>query len=113
MSDHTNSQFVFEDISSSSKTKNKFYKMEEIKEFPNFFVKHLDKIVKAIAFIVAIAIIVLTLGVAAVLIILDDIFTIVAIGVVICGTILALIFLFLIYALGHIITQNKKILRKL
>ena len=78
-----------------------------------FLPRNIDKIVKAIAFIVAIAIIVLTLGVAAVLIILDDIFTIVAIGVVICGTILALIFLFLIYALGHIITQNKKILRKL
>lgn len=113
MNNQTDSSFVFEDISSSSKTSKKFKQIEEIKKFPNNYVKHLDKIVKAISFIVAIAIVILTLGVAAVLILLDDIFTIVAIGVVILGVIVALVALFLIYALGHVITQNNKILERL
>lgn len=111
MNNYQDSSFVFEDISSSSKTPNK--KIETVKKFPNNFIKHLDKIIKAIAFIVAFVIVILTLGVAAVLILLDDIFTIVAIGVVIVGIIFALITLFLIYGLGHIITQNNKILKRL
>ena len=111
MNNNINSDFVFEDISSSSKKVNK--NIETVKKMPNNFVKHLDKIIKAIAFIVAFAIVILTLAVAAVLIILDDIFTIVAIGVVIVGVLFALITLFLIYGLGHIITQNNKILRNI
>ena len=111
MKNPTDSGFVFEDISSSSKTPNK--NIEVVKKFPNNFVKHLDKIIKAIAFIVAFVIVILTLGVAAILILLDDIFTIVASGVVILGVIVALITLVLIYGLGHIITQNNKILKRL
>ncbi len=47
------------------------------------------------------------------LIMLDKIFAIVAVAVFILGIILSVISLFLIYAIGHLISQNNEILKRL
>ena len=52
-------------------------------------------------------------AVAAVLIMLDKIFAIVAVGVFIVGIVLSIIILFLIYAVGHLISQNNEIIKRL
>lgn len=111
MDQNNDTPLFYEDISSSSKkTVNK-------KEIPanisKGFLKHIDKIIKAISFIVAFAVLIVSIALGAVLIIIDKIFVVVAIGVLIVGIALALISLFLIYGLGHMITQNNEILKRL
>lgn len=81
--------------------------------YGNGIFKHIDKVIKAISFIVSIGILLISIALAAVLIMLDKIFAVVAVGVVIIGIILALIALFLIYATGHIISQNNEIIKRL
>ncbi len=44
---------------------------------------------------------------------LDKIFAVVAVGVFIVGIVLSIIILFLIYAVGHLISQNNEIIRRL
>ena len=44
---------------------------------------------------------------------LDKIFAIIAVAVFAVGIILAIIALFLIYAIGHMISQNNEIIKKL
>ncbi len=112
MSKNTKEDFVFEDISSTSPS----FKNEMISaanDYGNGALRHLDKIIKAISFIIAIIILLMFFAIAAVLVMLDKSFTVIAIGVVVIGLILSLIALFLIYGIGHIITQNNKILRRL
>lgn len=104
--------FVFEDISSSSQSfKSKVSSAN--KEYGNGAMRHIDGVIKAISFIVAIIIAVVFFGIAALLVMLDASFKIFAIAVLVVGLILSLITLFLIYGIGHIITQNKQILRRL
>ena len=52
-------------------------------------------------------------AVAAVLVMLDKIFAVVAVAVLIVGIILSLVVLFLIYAVGHLISQNNEIIKRL
>ena len=75
--------------------------------------RHLDKVIKAISFIVALLVAAVFFIIAAIVVTLDASFKFIALAIVIVGIILALICLFLIYGLGHIITQNKQILRRL
>ena len=81
--------------------------------YGNGVFKHLDKIIKAISFIVAIAVLLLFAAVGIVLVMLDKIFAVVAVAVFIVGIILSVISLFLIYAIGHLISQNNEIIKKL
>jgi len=112
MENKTDDKFVFEDISSSSPShKNKIITAQ--KEYSEGALRHIDKVIKAISFIVALIVAALFFLIAAVLVTLDSSFKVIALAVVVVGVILALIFLFLIYGLGHIITQNKQILRRL
>ena len=108
-----NEDFMFEDISSSSlpKTKNSLKAVSQ--NYGNGVFKHLDKIIKAISFIVSIGILLMFAAVAAVLVMLDKIFAVVAVVVFIVGIILSLMVLFLIYAVGHLISQNNEILKRL
>ena len=110
-------EVVFEDISSSSpadKRKKKIKKaVKAVDNYGDGAARNIDKVIKAISFIVAIGIFLLFAAIAAVLYLLDPMFTIVAIGVLVFGVVFSLIFLFLIYGLGHIITQNKEILKRL
>ncbi len=111
MSQQNEKEILFEDISSTSKRPP--IKLTLPPNLTNGFVKHLDSIVKAIAFIVAIATVILFVMVAVVLIILDSVFTVIAIGVLIVGIIFALILLYIIYGIGHLLTQNNEILKRL
>lgn len=112
MKNSTEKDFVFEDISSSSPS----FKKELItasKEYGEGSFRHIDKVIKAISFIVAFIILLVFFGIAAVLVMLDQSFKVIALAVVVIGVILSLISLFLIFGIGHIITQNKQILRRL
>ena len=113
MSDSNNDDLFFEDISSSSIPKSKSGLKTVTQNYGNGVFKHLDKIIKAISFIVAIGILLIFTAVAAVLIMLDKIFAIIAVAVFIVGIILSIIFLFLIYAVGHLISQNNEIIKRL
>ena len=103
----------FEDISSSTLPKTKSSLKAVTENYGNGVFKHLDKIIKAISFIVALMILLVFAAVAAVLIMLDKIFAIVAVGVFIVGIVLSIIVLFLIYAVGHLISQNNEIIKRL
>lgn len=108
-----NEEFVFEDISSSTVPKSKSSLKAVTDNYGNGVFKNLDKIIKAISFIVAIGILLIFAAVAVVLVMLDKIFAVVSVAVFIVGIILALISLFLIYAIGHLISQNNEIMKHL
>lgn len=108
---NNNNDLFFEDISSSSVPKTKSSLKAATQNYGNGVFKHLDKIIKAISFIVALGILLAFTAIAAVLIMLDKIFAVVAVGVFIVGIILSIISLFLIYATGHLISQNNEIIK--
>ena len=108
-----NEEFLFEDISSSLLPKSKSNLKAVTENYGNGVFKHLDKIIKAISFIVAIGILLIFAAIAVVLVMLDKIFAVVSVAVFIVGIILALISLFLIYAIGHLISQNNEIIKRL
>ena len=108
-----NEDFLFEDISSSSFPKSKSSLKAVTQNYGNGVFKHLDKIIKAISFIVSLGILLMFAAVAAVLVMLDKIFAVVAVAVLIVGIILSLVVLFLIYAVGHLISQNNEIIKRL
>ena len=109
MNDEIYSDGGFEDISSSTVPKTKSSLKAVTENYGNGVFKHL----KAISFIVALMILLVFAAVAAVLIMLDKIFAVVAVGVFIVGIVLSIIILFLIYAVGHLISQNNEIIRRL
>ena len=108
-----NEEFMFEDISSSTTPKSKNSLKAVTENYGNGVFKNLDKIIKAISFIVAIGILLIFAAVAVVLVMLDKIFAVVSVAVFIVGIIIALISLFLIYAIGHLISQNNEIIKRL
>lgn len=83
------------------------------KKYTSAAVSHMDKVVKSIAFLVAFGILLFFAAIAALLLVLDMAFMIIAAAVMLLGIIFALIFLFLIYGMGQIISQNNEILKKL
>jgi len=102
-------EVVFEDIASySTKAKKSFSK-----EYAEGSFKNIDKVIKVIAFIVSICVFLVFAAIAAILILLDKMFLAVAVGVLVIGIVISLIFLYLIYGTGHIISQNKEILKRL
>lgn len=113
MSSDNGKEIVYEDINSSSKKGKLKRASAAVKSYENGALRHIDKIIKAISFIVAIGVFIIFAAIAAVLVMLDEIFAAVSVAIFIVGIILALIFLFLIYGMGHIITLNKEILRRL
>lgn len=113
MNDEFYTDESFEDISSSTIPKTKSSLKAVTENYGNGVFKHLDKIIKAISFIVALMILLVFAAVGAVLIMLDKIFAIVAVGVFIVGIVLSIIVLFLIYAVGHLISQNNEIIKRL
>ncbi len=113
---NTENDFVFEDISSSTPADRRKKQLEKavqaVDNYGEGAAKNIDKVIKAISFIVAIGIFILFAAVAVVLFYLDKMFTIVAIGVLVIGIVLSLIMLFIIYGIGHIITQNNQLLKR-
>ena len=109
MSNEAN-EMVFEDISSSSPYSKKKSAADVYAEGA---FKNIDKVIKAISFLISIGTFLIFAGIALVLALFDSVFIILSIGLAIFGILFSLILLFLIYGLGHIITQNKEILKRL
>lgn len=85
-----------------------------LSRIPDFFrIQNIDKILKVVSFVVSIAILLAFILIAVVLVLLDEIFMLVAVAVLILGLIVSLINLFILYGLGHILTQNDKIITSL
>ena len=82
------------------------------KKYTNAAVSHMDKVVKSIAFLVAFGVLLFFAAIAALLLVLDKAFLIIAAAVLGLGIIFALIALFLIYGMGQIISQNNEILKR-
>ena len=83
------------------------------KEYSKKAVTNIDKVVKAISFIVAAFVLLVFAAAALVLFLMDKAFLVIAAAVLAVGIVFALIFLFIIYGIGHIITQNNEILKKI
>ncbi len=75
-----------------------------------FRINNIDKIIKVISFIISIAILLAFILVAVVLVLFDEIFMVISVAILILGLIISLINLFLFYGMGHILTQNQKII---
>ena len=106
MTNNIGEENLFEDISSSTEK-------TIIDKYTNKAISNIDKVIKFLAFVVAIGIFLVFAAVAIILVLLDSLFTIVAVGVLILGIVIAIIALFLIYGMGQIMTQNNEILRRL
>lgn len=127
MSDKKEEKIVYEDISSSSpvgatdivkkpgKVAKKAAKMAKkaADSYGNAAFKNIDKAIKIIAFVVAAAFFLVFLLGAAVLYLFDKSLIFLCALILVLGAAISLIFLFLIYGTGHIISQNKEILKKL
>ncbi len=120
---NNNTQIIFEDISSNTKNSNEF--IEKTKaitkkavkvtkktadNYGNSAFKNIDKAIKLIAFIVAICVFLVFGAGAVVIYFIDKALIFPCALVLLLGAAIALISLFLIYGLGHIITQNKIII---
>ncbi len=107
--------FEFVDISSSSgkKPKMEIDFGEYTEKYGNGIFKNLGNIIKVIAFVICFTMIAITFVGAFFLFSFDSFFIAIAVGVIILGTIISLITLFLIYGLGHVICQNNEILARL
>lgn len=113
MKNNVENELLFEDISSSTRPKGGKSLKTVTENYGNGAFKHLDKIVKVIAFVVSLLIFLVFAAIATVLFMLDKIFAVVSVAVLIVGILLSLIVLFLIYAVGQILSQNNEILRRL
>lgn len=134
--DDNKHEFQFEDISSSSKPKssmgNVVKKTEKITktavkntkkaakfakklsdDYGEFSFKNIAGMIKLIAFVVSIGVALLFLVAAAIVFILDKTLFFLSALIILFGFAIALIFLYLIYGLGLLISQNKEILRRL
>ncbi len=121
MDKSSNKELVFEDISSSS-PKSALEKTKEVAQnvgrvakktadsYGNNAFKNIDKSIKLIAFIVAIAVFLVFLAGAVLIYFLDKALIFVSIIALVLGAAISLMCLFLIYGLGHSITQNKHII---
>ena len=87
--------------------------VDSVDKYGNAGITNIDKIIKAIAFVVAIAVLLLFVAAAVILYVLDKMFMILSAVIIAIGIVIALISLFLIYGLGQIISQNNEILKKL
>lgn len=116
MANNGHEELIFEDISSYSPKPIEKATRQIKKAADNYgdnAYKNIDKVIKIIAFIVAIVVFVMFIGIAAVLFVLDKAFILLSAVILLVGAALALILLFLIYGTGHIISQNKEILKRL
>ncbi len=105
----------FEDINSSSKSSYDVssHVGEYVEKYGNGIFKNLGMIIKCLAFIICFTVIVISFIGAYFIFSFDPLFIAIAAGIVVVGTIIGLIFLFLIYGMGHIICQNNEILTRL
>lgn len=127
MAEKENNKIVFEDISSSSPASvSKAVKQtgeaaraaaytakKAADNYGEKGLKNIDRIIKKIAYFVSVIFFLLFLGIAGVVYFLDSSLIFVCALILVLGGAVSLIFLYLIYGLGEIISQNKEILRRL
>ena len=82
-------------------------------KYSNGIFNSLGTLIKGISFVVAFAILIIFILVAFLMLSSDMNFMGLAICIVLVGIIVAAIFMFLIFGLGHLITQNDEILKLL
>lgn len=98
----------------TDKQEEKVKKPSILTRITDFFrIKNIDKIIKIISFVISIAILLIFIAMAVVLVLVDEIFMIVSVALLILGLIISLINLFILYGMGHILTQNEKIIEYL
>lgn len=101
----------FEEL--NSKSENFVEDKNPIETYGNGIFKNLGGIIKAISFIIAFFIIALSFVAAFFIFSKQAFYMALAIAIIIFGTVLAAIVMFLIYGLGHVICQNNEILKHL
>ncbi|MBO5321224.1 MAG: hypothetical protein J6B22_01280 [Clostridia bacterium] len=125
--ENNENKMVFEDISSSSpnsvkkvvKQAGKIAKTTavEVKKasdaYGNLNHEKIEKVIKIISFVVAIGVFLLFLVAAGIIFFLDHALIFLSALILLFGSGLALICLYLIYAQGYMIAQNKEILERL
>ena len=75
--------------------------------------KNVDKVIKVIAYVVSIGFFLIFLAGAGLVYFFDNTLIFLSALILVFGTVISLIFLYLIYGLGEVIAQNKEILRRL
>lgn len=114
MDENANSeQLAFEDISSSSLPKSKASLKAVNQAYGNGIFKHLDKIIKTLAFLLSVLVLLVSAAAAFILFKIDKLFLVVSVAVMLVGILLSALTLFIIYAIGHVISQNNEILKRL
>ncbi len=132
--ENNENKIEFEDISSSSKTTikkavEKTGKVVEktgeiakttakkVKKASDFYgtlnFENIDKVIKIISYVVSIGVFLIFLVAAALVYIIDHALIFLSAIILLAGAAIALIFLYLIFAQGLIISQNNEILKKL
>ena len=101
-----------EDISSTSKQFRK-KKNDPIAAYGNGLFKGLGTIVKVIAFLIAFAIIGVCFILAYFLYTAEPLYMAISLAIIIFGVLVGAIVFFLIFALGHVVTQNNEIIKRL
>lgn len=108
---NTNQVTEMEDISSTSEEFRA--KKNPVMAYSNGLYKNLGNVIKVISFVVGFAIIILSLIIAFLLINKTAFGIMLALAVIIFGTIAAACVFFPLFGLGHILCQNNEILKKL
>lgn len=109
-----NSSDFMEDISSSSKKSVFNIKMgEPVNAYGSFIYNHLAKVIKAIAYIVAVANLIFGFIVAAFVFKLKFTYIALSFFSILVFAVMAAVIFFVIYGIGHSIEQNNEILKKL
>ena len=115
-----NIQPTYEDISSNSpnfvrdtakKTTKAVKKATD--SYGNGAFKNIDKVIKVIAFLLCLATLAIFAGAAMLLYFMDKSFLLYSALILLVGVATSLMVLFLVFGLGHIISLNKAILKKL
>lgn len=111
MPENNNENIKFEDISSSS---NQFHKVKkQVDAYSNGIYKNLGNVIKAIAFIIAFAMIILGFILAFILLTKSAFSVVTSLAVIVAFTLLAAIVFFPLFGLGHIVCQNNEIIKLL
>ncbi len=101
-----------EDISSTSPAYRR-KKSNYVSTYSQSIFKNLGNIIKAIAFIIAFAIIGVSFLLAYFFFSAEALYIAISAGIIIFGTVVAAITMFLIYGMGQVICQNDEILKRL
>jgi len=109
----SSSDYVVDIASSSKSTYDKESHINDyVEKYGNGIFKNLGSIIKFFAIMIFFIILILSLAGAFFIFMIDKNFLAISLGIVIAGTFLGLMVMFIIYGVGQIICQNNEILTK-